>query len=89
MTSITVNFSDSVFDTETSAGSVNGLQPPVVARVVAEVARDLLLALQQLLHGVDDAGRADLLVLVGLEGAAQAEGVDGAAVAWSKRSARR
>src|SRR5690606_3428094 len=60
---------------------LEGPQAPVVARDLAQVDEHLALALEQLPDRVDDAGGADLLVLVGGEGAPQAEGVDGAAVA--------
>ena len=82
---MTVNFSDSVFDTETSAGSVNGLQAPVVARCPCPRSMGIcLLALQQLLDVVDDAAWRGPSRPRRREGAAQAEGVDGAAVRGRK-----
>ena len=73
---MTVNFSLSVFETSTEAGSAERLEAPVVAALLAEIDQHLALALQQLLDRLDDAGGADLFVLVGGEGAAQPEGVE-------------
>ena len=83
-TSMTVNFSESVFETWTSAGSVKGFSRRLWRLSLPRSMQDLALALQQLLDRIDDAGGADLFVLVGGEGAAQAEGVEGAAVAGRK-----
>src|SRR5690606_15307751 len=60
------------------------LEAPVVAAVLAEVDEHLAATLQQLLDRVDDAGCPYLLVLVGGEGAAQAEGIDRATVSGSE-----
>ena len=86
---MTVNFSEMVLRDLHLGGQAEGLEALVVAAFLAEVDQHLALALQQLLDRIDDAGGADLFVLVGGEGAAQAEGIDGAAVAGARRSARR
>ena len=65
-------------------GKAEGLEAAVVAAFLAEVDQHLALALEELLHRIDDAGGADLFVLIGGEAAAQAEGVDGAAIAGAE-----
>ena len=81
---MTVNFSLRLLETSTDGRQAERLEAPVVTALLAEVDQHLALALQQLLDGLDDAVGADLLVLVGGEGAAQPEGVERLAVAGRK-----